>query len=188
MFLATEIEQLGSAGWFSRPSFLGQALAQAVRAEASTVPLARAGIRRDKQLDEGVRGDEIAWLTAEEARGALGEAVQRFTGLMHALNQEAYVGLRSFDLQLAHYAPGAHYEKHLDAFPGDDNRRVTAIVYLNPAWTPADGGLLRLHVAPPVDVEPTLDRLVVFRSAVVPHEVLEAKADRWALTAWYSGR
>jgi SM-20-related protein len=107
---------------------------------------------------------------------------------MHALNQEAYVGLRSFDLQLAHYAPGAHYEKHLDAFPGDDNRRVTAIVYLNPAWTPADGGLLRLHVAPPVDVEPTLDRLVVFRSAVVPHEVLEAKADRWALTAWYSGR
>lgn len=186
MFTEDEVGQLGTQGWFSRSSFLGEALAARVRAEAERVPLKPAGIRRGKELDPSVRRDEIAWVTTDE--GALGEAAAAFGALMNALNAEAWVGLRSFDLQLARYAAGAKYQRHLDAFPGDDNRRITAIVYLNRAWTPADGGLLRLHVEPPVDVQPTLDRLVVFRSAVVPHEVLETNADRWALTAWYSGK
>lgn len=188
MFTSDEVEQLGSRGFFTRSSFLGPTLAAQVRAEALTVPLRPAGLRRGKELDATVRSDELAWLTAEETTGALHEAVQRFTALMHALNEAAWQGLRRFDLQLAHYGPGAHYDRHLDAFPGDDNRRVTAIVYLNPAWTERDGGKLRLFVDPPLDLEPTLDRLVVFRSALVEHEVLEARADRWALTAWYSAR
>lgn len=186
MFTTTEVEQLGSRGFFTRDTFLGRERAARVRAEALTVPLRPAGLRRSKELDRRVRGDEIAWLTAEETSGALREAVEHFTALMHALNEAAWVGLRRFDLQLARYAPGAHYDRHLDAFPGQDNRRITAIVYLNPTWTPADGGALRLFVEPPLELEPTLDRLVVFRSAVVEHEVLEAKAERWALTAWYS--
>jgi SM-20-related protein len=186
MFTDEEVAQLGTQGWFTRSSFLGEPLAARVRSEAERVPLKPAGIRRGKELDPSVRSDEIAWVTAEE--GALGEAAAAFRTLMTALNEEAWVGLRGFDLQLAHYAAGAKYERHVDAFPGDDNRRITAIVYLNPTWTPAAGGLLRLHVEPPVDVQPTLDRLVVFRSAVVAHEVLEAKADRWALTAWFSGK
>lgn len=186
MFTDAEIAQLGTAGWFTRSSFLGEPLAARVRSEAERVPLKPAGIRRGKELDPSVRSDEIAWVTG--ASGALGEAENSFRALMTALNEAAWVGLRSFDLQLAHYAAGAKYERHVDAFPGDDNRRITAIVYLNAGWTRAEGGLLRLHVEPPVEVEPTLDRLVVFRSAVVAHEVLEAKADRWALTAWYSAR
>lgn len=188
MFTSAEVEQLGSRGFFTRPSFLGAELAGRVRAEALQVPLRPAGLRRGRELDAEVRSDELAWLTAEETTGALHEAVERFAALMHALNESAWLGLRRFDLQLAHYGPGAHYDRHLDAFPGDDNRRLTALVYLNPGWTEAHGGKLRLHVEPPLELEPTLDRLVVFRSAVVEHEVLEARADRWALTAWYSAR
>jgi SM-20-related protein len=148
--------------------------------------LRRAGIRRGHELDDAVRTDEIAWMTPEEATGALAEAVKRFDELMLEVNETAYLGLRRFDLQLARYGPGAKYVRHLDAFPGQDNRRLTAIVYLNEGWSPPHGGQLELCVEPPVRVDPLLDRLVVFRSQLIEHEVLESHTERWALTAWYS--
>jgi len=37
-------------------------------------------------------------------------------------------------------------------------------------------------------VEPTLDRLVVFLSERIEHEVLPSQAPRLALTAWFYGR
>lgn len=188
MLSASEVEQLGTQGYFTRASFLGLELAQRVLLEARTIPLRRAGIRRSAELDDSVRTDELAWLTREEAKGALAEAVARFEELMNELNESAWVGLRTFDLQLARYAAGGHYQRHRDAFPGQDNRRITAIVYLNQAWRPEHGGQLQLHVEPPTQIEPSLDRLVVFRSEVVEHEVLHAHAERWALTAWYSAR
>lgn len=184
----TEVEQLGRDGWFTRESFLGDALAHRLRDEASSVQLRRAGVRRDAQLDDSVRSDELAWITADEATGAFRDASARFTELMAQLNEAAWFGLRRFDLQLARYQPGAKYVRHRDTFPGDDNRRVTAIVYLNSGWQPTHGGQLRIHVTPPIDVEPRLDRLVVFRSELVEHEVLPAGEERWALTAWYSAR
>lgn len=183
-----EVVQLGVQGYFTRPAFLGEALATRALDEAGQLPMRRAGIRRGHELDDSVRTDELAWLTREETTGALAEAVAHFESLMHELNEGAWLGLRTFDLQLAHYAPGAHYARHRDAFPGQNNRRVTAIVYLNPAWGPEHGGRLRLHLSPPLDLDPKLDRLVVFRSELVEHEVLEAHADRWAMTAWYSAR
>jgi SM-20-related protein len=186
MFTPDEVEQLGSKGFFTRPAFLGPELAGRVWAEARSLPMRRARLRHGHDLDDAVRTDETTWLTPEDTTGALAQAVACFTALMQPLNEAAWLGLRTFELQLAHYPPGAHYDRHLDAFPGRDRRRVTAIVYLNPGWEPAQGGLLRLHLSPPVLLEPQLDRLVIFRSEVVEHEVLEARADRWALTAWYS--
>jgi SM-20-related protein len=188
-FSAADAERLGSEGYVITDGFLGVPLARAVRAEAVAVPLARAGIRRSHQLDDGVRTDEIAWLTADETQGALREAVERFEALRAVVNEQAWLGLRAFDLQLARYQPGARYVRHRDAFPGDDNRRLTAIVYLNEGWVAEHGGELELFTPQgPVRVEPVLDRLVVFRSELIEHQVLEARAERWALTAWYSAR
>ena len=179
-----EVAALGGAGWFSRASFLGDELAARVRVKAASIPLRRAGIRREGQLDDAIRSDELAWVTPED----FPEAVACFDALMTQLNERAWLGLRRFDLQLARYQPGANYVRHRDAFPGDDNRRITAIVYLNPGWSEADGGKLRLYVDPAIDLEPRSDRLVVFRSELIEHEVLPAHAERWALTAWYSAR
>jgi SM-20-related protein len=184
----SEVERLGVTGFFVREHFLGHELARAVRREAEAVTLRPAAIRRSRVLDPQVRSDDIAWLTAEEASGALRAAVIAFERLRDEVNQSAWLGLRGFDLQLARYAPGARYVKHRDAFPGQDNRRLTAIVYLNEGWQPEHGGELELCVEPPQRVQPTLDRLVVFRSELIEHQVLEAHAERWALTAWYSAR
>lgn len=183
-----EVVHLGTRGFFVRDGFLGPTLARAVRDQAASMPLRPAGIRRSHTVDEQVRSDELCWLTGDEAQGPMLEAVACFEALMKSVNEAAWLGLRSFDLQLAHYAPGAKYVRHLDAFPGQDNRRLTAIVYLNEGWVPAHGGQLELCVEPKVFVEPVIDRLVVFRSELIEHEVHEARADRWALTAWFSAR
>ncbi len=183
-----EVEALGAAGYFVRDGFLGAELAHAVRVEAGAQSLHRAGIRHAHTLDALVRTDEITWLTAADTTGAMALAVGCFTELMGEMNERAWLGLRSFDLQLSRYQEGGKYARHRDAFPGQDNRRLTAIVYLNEGWIAPRGGRLQLFLEPPVLVDPVIDRLVVFRSELVEHEVLESHAERWALTAWFSAR
>ncbi|MFP2933650.1 2OG-Fe(II) oxygenase [Pyxidicoccus sp. 3LG] len=191
-----EVEGLGTRGYFIRSAFLGEARAREVRdaalaREASGV-LHPAGIRRgaDRTHDTSVRGDLIGWVVPEPGT-PLGVLWEGFRELGEALTSGAYLGLGRFDVQLACYpGGGAHYARHRDAFPGQSNRRATAIWYANPGWAPEHGGVLRLYPegSAPVDVEPTLDRLVVFLSERIEHEVLPAFAQRLALTAWYYGR
>ncbi len=190
-----EIEALGTKGFFVRDAFLGQERARAIHAEAKAHAqaggLKPAGIRRgaDRTEDTSVRGDFIGWVLPE-AGTALGSLWEAFSELGEALSAGAYLGLGRFDLQLAHYpSGGARYVRHLDAFPGQSNRRLTAIYYANPDWQPDHGGMLRLYLEDgTLDVAPTLDRLVVFLSERLEHEVLPAHAPRLALTAWYYGR
>jgi SM-20-related protein len=174
------VERLGTHGWFLRDGFAGRTLALEALQLAQAQPLKPAGVQRSAVRDASIRSDETAWVDDSPLR-------PRFEALRLELNRAAYLGLTRFDLQLARYRPGARYVRHRDAFPGRDNRRVTAIAYLNDGWQPAHGGQLRLHVEPPLDVEPVLDRLVVFLSERIEHEVLPAHAPRWAMTAWYYG-
>jgi len=66
---------------------------------------------------------------------------------------------------------GACFPIHVDSEESVDGRRLTAILYLNPGWRPEHGGHLRLYppFAPPVDVEPRHDRLVLFLSNRMLH-------------------
>ena len=63
---------------------------------------------------------------------------------------------------------------------------ISYCYYLNDAWIAAAGGCLRLHAATVLDVAPLLDRLVVFHSADLRHEVLPTAARRLSLTGWMS--
>ncbi|WP_224249948.1 2OG-Fe(II) oxygenase [Hyalangium gracile] len=190
-----EIAALGTKGFFVRDTFLGRERASSVHAEArqraQTGGLKPAGIRRgaDRTEDTTVRGDFITWVVPGPDT-ALGSLWQSFAELGEALSTGAYLGLGRFDLQLAHYpGGGARYVRHRDAFPGQSNRRVTAIYYANPDWQPEHGGLLRLYLDDgTLEVAPILDRVVVFLSERLEHEVLPAYAPRLALTAWYYGR
>lgn len=174
-----ELEALGGRGWFTRDGFPFAAEAARVAAARSYVP---ARVSRGHVRDETVRTDALCWLDAGDAE--LAPLVAAFEALRLELNTGAWLGLTRFDLQLAKYEAGGRYVRHSDALNG---RRVTAIVYLNPAWTPAHGGQLRLYSDPPADVAPVLGRSVVFLSERVEHEVLPAQADRYAATAWYYG-
>ena len=177
-----EIEQLGSQGWFCREDCYGAAGAQAAaqrRVDRAQLTLAR--ISRTQDANPAVRGDSSMWLTADDHDFT--ELLAMFEALRSEVNRDAWLGLQRTELQLAYYpGDGAGYARHLDAFVGAESRRLTAIAYLNPAWTPADGGQLRLHGEPIVDLAPQLGRLVVFRSAQVEHEVLPTWAPRLAIT------
>jgi SM-20-related protein len=189
-----DVRRLGSAGFFTQDGFLATELVSGLRQEAAA--LGAAGRFRQASVGQGgnrvlaqdVRSDETLWLEPT-SEGALGALYRQFEVLGRELSESAYLGLGDFEVQLARYAPGAAYARHRDAFAGDSARRATAIVYLNPGWGPADGGELRLHVEPePHDIAPRSGRLIVFLSDRVEHEVLPARAPRYAATAWFRGR
>jgi SM-20-related protein len=195
-----EIHALGERGWFLRDTVLGHreamAVHDAVEALAAGGGLRPAGVSRGAayRVDQAVRGDAIAWMDAENTPADLAPLRLTFLALRDALNRDAYLGLDRIEVQIARYpGGGAAYERHRDAFPASQhersNRRVTAIYYANPAWRPEDGGALRLHGADgTLDLEPVLDRLLVFLSERIEHEVLPARVPRSAVTAWFRAR
>jgi SM-20-related protein len=173
-----------------RDGFLGPALAlgalAALAAWQGEGRLSPGGVGRGG-TPSTVRGDHTAWVEPSDGE-PLSTVFGQFDDLRVALTRDLRLGLQRFSLQAAHYPAGARYAPHRDAFRGDRSRVLTAIVYLNPQWHPAHGGLLRAETpAGPVQVEPVLDRVVLFRSEEVLHEVSATTAPRWALTAWYRG-
>jgi SM-20-related protein len=195
-----EIRALGDRGWFLRDGVLGRPAAlgvhDRVEALAAAGRLRPAGLSRGAgyRVDRPVRGDAILWIDPTDIPLEIAGLWAVFLALRDALNRQAYQGLDRTEVQIARYpGDGAAYDRHRDAFPvlpgGRPNRRVTAIYYANPAWCPQDGGALRLHGDDgPIDVAPILDRLLVFLSERVEHEVLPAATPRRAVTAWFRAR
>jgi SM-20-related protein len=179
----TELDSLAAGEIVMRDGVLGvEAHPLVAEARALVLAAAPAGVGRDRRRDDGIRGDTVVWVDPP----ALAPLHALFQELRRALNR-AYLGLRAFDVQLARYpGEGAAYIRHRDAFRGGESRIVTAIYYLNPEWRSEDGGALRAHLRGGArDIEPRLDRLVVFFSDALEHEVLPTARERLAVTAWY---
>lgn len=117
-------------------------------------------------LDAAVRGLAPA-LGVVEACGAL-EA-----GLSVGLPGVRIMGKA---IKLQRSRDGGCFPIHFDTDRAIDGRLVTAIVYLNDAWQPGDGGELRLYPFPraPVTVEPISGRMVLFASRTVPHRYVSS--------------
>ena len=64
------------------------------------------------------------------------------------------------------------------------------VLYLNPGWQPADGGVLRIYNADEsfFTVEPIAGRLVCFLTAGREHEVMQARRERLSVSGWVRGR
>lgn len=149
----------------------------------------QAGIGReqDRQLNQFVRRDRICWLDMNYQPTQF--YLQWAERLRQYLNRELYLGLFDYECHYSHYPRGAFYKKHLDAFKGNSNRRLSSILYLNPLWQPDDGGELVLYAADDSavleTVLPTFGKMVIFLSEEFPHEVLPTRCSRYSLTGWY---
>lgn len=145
------------------------------------------GQRSDLFYDNSIRGDEICWITGESLAGR--QWLKWAAELQQYLNRRLFLGLFSFESHFAHYAPGAFYHRHRDAFRGQANRVLSVVVYLNKDWTDADGGELVLYANDGdelgIKVQPSWGTVVVFLSEEFPHEVLPAKRDRYSIAGWY---
>ena len=145
------------------------------------------GRREDYLRNEFVRTDEICWITGASDSGQIW--IDWASKLQTFLNKRLFLGLFSFESHFAHYAPGAYYRKHCDAFRGETNRVLSIIIYLNPGWSHNDGGELVLY-RNDLDLEglkvvPLYGTIVVFLSEEFPHEVLPAKRDRNSVAGWF---
>ncbi len=187
------MQRLGEGRPLVHDGFLGTAravaCARAVRAVARAGHLTPARVGPDRGHFPDVRGDHTAWFSELALPAPLVALAAAFEALRQGLQQHARLALPGFELQLASYpGDGARYALHRDAFRGDPRRRITAICYLNPDWEAAHGGRLRcVGTAGEEWIEPRLDRLVIFLSDALQHEVEPCFAPRFAVTAWYRG-
>lgn len=148
-----------------------------------------AGVGRggEFQTNPFVRSDEICWMGNETDVEQLWR--RWASALQQYLNRRLFLGLFSFESHYAHYRPGDFYKRHVDAFRGQANRVLSLVVYLNPAWNPADGGELVLYRDEQdfegIRVVPLMGTVAVFLSEEFPHEVLPARKDRYSVAGWY---
>ena len=192
--MADIVDGLAERGWLVVPGLFDTAQVRALRAQAQAQWQAgefhAAGIGRGEGLNinESIRGDQVQWLEQAQT-GALADYQAFMEDVRVSLNQALYLGLFEFEMHFAVYPPGAFYRPHLDNFQGTSARIVTAILYLNEDWQPADGGQLRLYTEGSqggeyVDIAPAAGQWVLFHSAQFWHEVLPASRERFSLTGW----
>lgn len=187
------VQTLGDGGALVFDSVLGLEAAtdtfNSVLKLAADGQLRRAGIGRSGNLrqDEAIRQDLITWVD-ETNTNEFARVTALFEGVRAAANETCWMGLKRFDTQIALYSgDGAQYDRHRDAFHGKSSRTLTAIYYPNIHWEPAHGGQLRVFFSEDnvEDIDPVADRLVVFLSEILDHQVLPTFAPRAALTAWF---
>lgn len=193
------IDTLAAQGYVVVDNFMDGAIVTGLAAEALALQQANglkpAGIGRlqTSLLDRALRGDAIQWLDESQASPAQRLYLDRMHGLREHFNRTLYLNLVELESHFAVYPPGAGYTRHLDQFQASGARKISSILYLNPAWQSAFGGQLRLYLdgtnpLPYLDIEPIGGRLVLFDASRFYHEVLPASQPRVSLTGWFRTR
>ena len=206
-FDAPAVDTLAAGGFVVVDGWLGRASALALRRDLLALldlgcfAPARVGAGAHLQEASDVRRDSICWFDADakpEANdGRFGVLPGREVGLFLArmarlrehLNRTCFLSLTAIECHAACYEPGAFYAAHLDTPVGDARRIISFSHYLSDRGHGERGGCLRLHGerVDPIDIEPLFDRLVVFQSRSVLHEVMPVVVRRFSMTGWMSG-
>lgn len=139
----------------------------------------------EEQIISEVRGDYIHWLNRHE-NSDIEELYLLLDELKLLINRYCYLSLKDFEFHFAHYPKGSFYKKHLDQFSDRSNRLISVVLYLNENWQTGDGGELKIYPEnqPIQKIDPLENRLVLFKSDALYHEVLESNKSRRSLTGW----
>ncbi|MCG9693616.1 2OG-Fe(II) oxygenase [Vibrio sp. Isolate22] len=148
---------------------------------------ARIGRNDEVTRESSIRSDKIQWVHRD-----MGEPASQFLDKMEqirlAANQAFFLGLFEYEAHFAKYEKGDFYQKHLDCFKGNENRRLTTVFYMNDEWSEDDAGELVVydlqdnHIA---TIPPKSGRLFVFLSEQFPHEVLPTNTERFSIAGWF---
>lgn len=141
------------------------------------------------QINENIRTDEIVWLDRNNCSEQISQYLHFINEeLIPHLNRNLFLSIKDFEFMLAYYPPGGFYKKHLDQFKERNNRLLSMVIYMNDGWQKGDGGELEIfHNDGSIHttiVEPLGNRLVIFNSATVWHQVLPAHKGRKSITGW----
>lgn len=186
------VDAIHQQGYIVLDDFLSPATLQGLCQHYHSIEQARfraAGVGREQayQLNQQVRSDEIFWLDGKDPASA--GYFDWLEQLRLRINQELFLGLFDYESHYAYYPVGAFYKRHVDAFKGSSNRRLSTVLYLNEQWQAEDGGELLMYEAdedkPFETIQPIYGRLVIFLSERFPHEVAITQRERFSLTGWF---
>ncbi len=142
------------------------------------------GALKDKQINTAVRGDYISWLNQEDPEE--GFFLDGMTALRGIINHYCRLNLSAQEFHFATYPPLSFYSRHFDQFKENTNRKISFVLYMNEAWLPEHAGELRVYTKEgSEDLAPIRNRLVLFRSDLLEHEVLITHAERKSITGWF---
>ncbi|WP_425391205.1 2OG-Fe(II) oxygenase [Ekhidna sp.] len=146
----------------------------------------RAGIGSilNNTLDTTIRGDFTHWI--DKARDKeISVVFDLIEEVKLTLNRLCYLSLSGYEFHLAYYPEGTFYKRHVDQFKERSNRMISMIIYLNEGWKKGDGGELKIfRENDELIIDPIARRCVMFKSAEVPHEVMQTNVGRYSLTGW----
>ena len=182
------IDALSTHGYYIWDDFISQEEVAELR---DCIPddwkKARIGRNDDVTCIETIRSDKIQWLKRD-----MGAPVASFLDKMEEIRLEAnryfFLGLFEYEAHFAKYEKGDFYQKHLDCFKGNENRRLTTVFYMNESWSEEDAGELvvyDLNDNKIATIPPRSGRLFVFLSEQFPHEVLPTNAERFSIAGWF---
>ncbi|TDK68444.1 2OG-Fe(II) oxygenase [Sapientia aquatica] len=187
-------DQLSTKGWVIIDNFLPKELIEQLAREcrerdsAGNLEQAAVGRANARAVQQSIRGDKIQWLE-HGMSAAIDSYLNSMSALRHMLNEQLFLGLESNENHFALYPPGAFYQRHLDRFRDNDSRTISSVLYLNEHWQADFGGELRLFDQDQaIDISPIANRLALFVSADIWHEVLPTKVQRLSLTGWFKRR
>ena len=189
------IDHLAAHGWAVTTNLLAPhtiaALAQDAQTLWASAAFKAAGVGRGAalQVRADIRSDHILWLDEANLTAPQTAYCTALETLRQELNEQLFVGVQALEAHYAVYPPGAFYQRHLDRFSTADERILSCSLYLNPNWTNADGGALRLYEEErAIEIYPHAGTFVIFRSDAIFHEVLPATRERFSLTGWFKRR
>ncbi len=182
------IDALFTQGYYVWDDFLS---AQEVSELKECIPenwkKARIGRNEEVTRESSIRSDKIQWLTP-----SMGAPVANYLSKMEKIRLEAnrhfFLGLFEYEAHFAKYEKGDFYQKHLDCFQGNENRRLTTVFYMNDEWSEEDAGELVVYDLddnPLMTLPPKSGRLFVFLSEQFPHEVLPTNTERFSIAGWF---
>ena len=179
-------------GWTCQKNFLPESLLKNLLNEALNLwnegEFSKAGIGRSDKLDlrPEIRSDKIFWLDENSLTQNQKLYFDFINELKARINRELFLSLRTFEAHLAGYPKGSFYKKHLDQFQTQQNRLITAILYLNFDWKNEYGGKLKIHLNENdcEEILPEAGTFICFRSDLIYHEVLKCTKERFSLTGW----
>ena len=216
------VDALVADGYAVLPGFFSTETCAALRTELQALDtdglLQPAAIGRGerRQQRSDIRGDRMTWLQPNWPAG--GDYLACLDGLRRVLNEHLFLALAEVEAHYACYPPGAGYRRHVDRHqagaagrPGQGERLISTVTYLNaPGWPVDGGGELVLHApvvgdvagqapdlamgkaagdaAGEVVVAPEGGTLVVFRSDDLPHEVRPSRYPRYSIAGWMRTR
>jgi len=182
------LDAIAEKGFYVWDDFLGSEQVQMLKECVSDEwQRARIGRNDEAQRATDIRRDKIQWLDINMGL-AVQDYLERMEFIRREVNRDLFLGLFEYEAHFAQYEEGDFYKKHLDAFRGNESRKLTTVFYLNEDWTEEKGGELKVYDLNDqlIDVvAPIAGRLVVFLSERFPHEVLPANAKRFSIAGWF---